>query len=314
MSRIEVKLVLGTVGEVPVFERAASAASADLADSISIPFESGGGIVAVFASQTSAKADIVGATLNDVPMVSDDQFVDSFGARNSRLFWANVEPGIYQCRVVYANAQSRPYVSCGGWRVQRSAVVSGIVHRALIDGESPNAIVASRIGDLVVAMFHSSNSGFSMQWADPALEHQDEKPGGLTFPEVFVADQLGAQSVTIQGIATPASGALYSGVAFNIGDLLPLPTNQSPVFDMSPLQFVNGVPGVVDLALRASDPDGDPIVISVVSGLRPELEGAFHFDHATFVLNYDGRDVLGSPDDQIELDSGIVLKADDGRP
>ena len=92
--------------------------------------------------------------------------------------------------------------------------------------------------------------------------------------------------------------------------------NRNPVWDESPLFFAHKVAGTQDLARRASDPDGDPLTLRVLSGLKPALEGAFHLNQDRLELSYDGRDLGLDPDDPLatlELDTGIVLEADDGR-
>lgn len=320
--RISVDLLVTAIAARVEFVGAASAGAPSPNGEISLRLPSPGpiGVVAVLASQTVAMVDILDASIAGVPMIADQQFVSTSGTRNLRLFWLAREfpAGIVEVIVRYAGATSIPFVQGGVW--SNADAVENILRRPLLDGGVPNDTVVSKVGDAVVSMYHASNTGgWSMEWIHPAIERLDQPAASITLPNCYIADAAGSHSVLMRAISTPSSGTQHRGVAFNIraaGSIATPPsTNLAPIWDSSVIEFTNGVQKTVDLASRVSDPDGDPLSISVSSGLKPELEGAFHFDSATFELIYDGRDILGSPDDQaLDLDTGIVLIANDGKP
>jgi hypothetical protein len=84
----------------------------------------------------------------------------------------------------------------------------------------------------------------------------------------------------------------------------PPPGNLAPVWQTVPtITFTQGVPSSVSIASYVSDPDGDPLTISM-NGLLPS---GVTFDAAGKRFVYDG---VGT----VTTVGGIVLTADDGRP
>jgi hypothetical protein len=89
--------------------------------------------------------------------------------------------------------------------------------------------------------------------------------------------------------------------------------NRAPVWNMAPIYFVQGTRRTVRLTDYASDPDGDPLQFAEVAGLDPQYVGAFQWNRDTFELSYDGRDLGAVEGTPVEINSGIQLRADDGR-
>jgi len=87
--------------------------------------------------------------------------------------------------------------------------------------------------------------------------------------------------------------------------------DNSPVWQPSPsIEFVEGVPGTVSVRDFVSDPDSDPLVITLNSGtLLPGLT----WNPTNYTIAYDGRP-LGAKDDAPIVVTGLTFTADDGRP
>ena len=90
-----------------------------------------------------------------------------------------------------------------------------------------------------------------------------------------------------------------------------VPADNSPVWQPSPsIEFVEGVPGTVSVRDFVSDPDSDPLVITLNSGtLLPGLT----WNPTNYTIAYDGRP-LGAKDDAPIVVTGLTFTADDGRP
>lgn len=86
--------------------------------------------------------------------------------------------------------------------------------------------------------------------------------------------------------------------------------NASPVWQSSPsIDFVEGVPATVSIRAFVTDPDSDPLVISLNSGALPP---GMTWNPNTATLAYDGRP-LGARENAPVQVSGLTFVADDQR-
>jgi hypothetical protein len=82
------------------------------------------------------------------------------------------------------------------------------------------------------------------------------------------------------------------------------------VWDASDIPLVQGTPVTVNLAQRATNPNGGPMTFRTVTSLDPQLEGAFHYEPETFLFSYDGRDLgLKEGDPPAIIPTGITIEA-----
>lgn len=86
----------------------------------------------------------------------------------------------------------------------------------------------------------------------------------------------------------------------------PLPgANNPPVWSTVPtITFTQGVKSSISIAGYVSDPNGDPLTITMNSAVLPD---GVTFDAANKRFVYDGVGAVGTT-------NGVVLTADDGKP
>jgi hypothetical protein len=88
---------------------------------------------------------------------------------------------------------------------------------------------------------------------------------------------------------------------------------EPPVWDMTDVEFEQGVAAAIDLRTRARDPAGRPITFAEVAPIHPAIVPPFGWDAAAFRLSYDGSSVgLAEGDPPKLIDSGIRIAADNG--
>lgn len=114
---------------------------------------------------------------------------------------------------------------------------------------------------------------------------------------------IGPQGIPgVQGIQGPAGPQGIPGTAPVVTPPpIVVPPDHPPVWQTVPtITFTLGQPQSISVAVFVSDPDGDPLTIT----LAGTLPGGISFDGKSLV--YDGVGALG-------LATGIVLTANDGR-
>lgn len=95
----------------------------------------------------------------------------------------------------------------------------------------------------------------------------------------------------------------------------PPDTNHPPYWAETVFTVTEGIPTSIYMQNYAFDPDGDALTFRVVDPLNALASASgFSYDAATNRLVYDGRTLLGSPDDVLWIDSGLRVGADDGVP
>lgn len=86
--------------------------------------------------------------------------------------------------------------------------------------------------------------------------------------------------------------------------------NSAPVWQTSPtIEFVEGVPAVVPVREFVQDPNQDPLIITLKSGV---LLPGITWDPNKALIAYDGRPLGAKPDAPVVL-TGITFSADDQR-
>jgi hypothetical protein len=112
--------------------------------------------------------------------------------------------------------------------------------------------------------------------------------------------QSSASSAPADAPVTPASPAPSAPSQ--------MAANSAPVWQPAPtIEFVEGVPTVIDVRQFVLDPDKDPLIITLKSGtLLPGIT----WNPNTYAIAYDGRPLGAKPDAPVVL-TGITFSADD---
>jgi hypothetical protein len=88
------------------------------------------------------------------------------------------------------------------------------------------------------------------------------------------------------------------------------PQNSGPIWQPAPtIEFVEGVPATISVREFVRDPDSDPLVIALASGV---LIPGLTWNPSTSTIAYDGRP-LGAKEEAPVVVSGVVFTADDGK-
>jgi hypothetical protein len=87
--------------------------------------------------------------------------------------------------------------------------------------------------------------------------------------------------------------------------------NRAPVWQTNvTFEFESGTPKSYDIHAFVTDPDGDPLTLSIVTA--PELPG-FSFNPANGLLVYDGTPITFPQGEDIAI-ATATFAADDGKP
>lgn len=124
--------------------------------------------------------------------------------------------------------------------------------------------------------------------------------------------QVSEQATGVQPIASPNATTSTQSVALAKPDAhtgpAQQPQNTGPVWDPAPsIQFVEGVPTVISVRQFVQDPQNDPLVIQLRSGV---LSPGMTWNPNDGTIAYDGRLYGATPDRPISL-IGVTFSADD---